>query len=359
MPLQKNSPCKVNLLLNIIGKRADGFHELETVMQPVNFYDELEFQRGGNSIQLSCSEKDLPVDSRNLVYRAAAGFLAAAKISDGVKIRLEKKIPLAAGLGGGSGNAATTLLALNELFGRPLAAEKLSEIAAALGSDIPFFLQNKPALATGRGEKIQPLENFPALNGRAFLLIHPGFGISTPWAYQNLARFPAALNGKAGRAQKLISRSFRPMICPPPLTAFTIRSRRRRWTNFPSCRSTRNFSAPTARWPRSCPAAARRPLPSRKMRTPPGRSWKSSNQSSGQMAGRRSFQFRSRRRESAHFKYLSRLTSAAIFESRERKFQQFLRRRDLERQRKNSINQPGSDGRDEHRAEFQDERFVA
>jgi 4-diphosphocytidyl-2-C-methyl-D-erythritol kinase len=205
MRLEKKSPCKVNLLLNILGKRADGFHELETVMQPVNFCDELAFERGGNGVRLSCSEKNLPTDSKNLVFRAAADFLAAAKISDGVKIHLEKKIPLAAGLGGGSGNAATTLLALNELFGSPLAMEKISELAAALGSDIPFFLQIKPALATGRGEKIQPLENFPALHGKAFLLIHPGFGISTPWAYQNLARFPKALNGEKGRAQKLIS----------------------------------------------------------------------------------------------------------------------------------------------------------
>ncbi len=204
--LHKKSPCKVNLLLNILGRRADGFHELETVMQPVNFCDELVFERGENKIQLSCSEKSLPVDSRNLVFRAAANFLAAAKISDGVKIHLEKKIPLAAGLGGGSGNAATTLLALNELFDKPLVTEQLFEIAAALGSDIPFFLQDKPALATGRGEKIQALENFPALNGKAFLLIHPGFGISTPWAYQNLARFPNALNGKAGRAKDLISK---------------------------------------------------------------------------------------------------------------------------------------------------------
>jgi 4-diphosphocytidyl-2-C-methyl-D-erythritol kinase len=132
--------------------------------------------------------------------------LQTAKIADGVRIHLEKKIPLAAGLGGGSGNAATTLLALNELFGQPLASEKLHELATALGSDAPFFLQNKPALATGRGEKIQPLDFFPALRGRAFLLIHPGFGISTPWAYQNLARFPKALNGKQGRAQELISK---------------------------------------------------------------------------------------------------------------------------------------------------------
>ncbi len=205
MRLEKKSPCKVNLLLNILGKRADGFHELETVMQPVSFHDELVFERGGNAIHLTCNEPALPVDSRNLVHRAATAFLAAARISDGVKIRLEKKIPLAAGLGGGSGNAATTLLALNELFDRPLTGAKLRELAAALGSDVNFFLQDKPALATGRGEKIRPLEPFPALRGRAFLLIHPGFGISTPWAYQNLARFPEALNGRAGRAGKLIS----------------------------------------------------------------------------------------------------------------------------------------------------------
>ena len=131
----------------------------------------------------------LPTDGQNLVHRAATAFLQAAKITGGVRIHLEKKIPLAAGLGGGSGNAATTLLALNELFDQPLAPEKLHELAAALGSDVPFFLQNRPALATGRGEKIQPLEDFPALRGKAFLLIHPGFGILTAWAYQALARF--------------------------------------------------------------------------------------------------------------------------------------------------------------------------
>jgi 4-diphosphocytidyl-2-C-methyl-D-erythritol kinase len=205
MRLAKSSPCKVNLILNILGKRADGFHELETVLQPVNFCDELFFERGGKTIELSCSEKSLPTDSKNLVYRAAASFLAAAKISDGVKIHLEKKIPLAAGLGGGSGNAAVTLLGLNELFDSPLSIKKLHELAATLGSDINFFLQNQPALATGRGEKVESLEIFPALCGKAFFLVQPGFGISTPWSYQNLARFPSALNGVKGRAQKLIS----------------------------------------------------------------------------------------------------------------------------------------------------------
>lgn len=204
MSIHLKSPCKVNLLLNILGKRADGFHELETVMQPVNFCDELFFERGGTEVELSCSEMSLPTDSQNLVHRAATAFLAAANLGDGVKIHLEKKIPLAAGLGGGSGNAATTLLGLNQLFGLPLSAARLGGLAADLGSDINFFLQDKPALATGRGERVESLEYFPALRGKAFFLVHPGFGISTPWAYQNLARFPQALNGQEGRARVLI-----------------------------------------------------------------------------------------------------------------------------------------------------------
>jgi 4-diphosphocytidyl-2-C-methyl-D-erythritol kinase len=205
MSLRLKSPCKVNLLLNILGKRPDGFHELETIMQPVNFCDDLAFERGGQGLQLTCSDPGLPVDSSNLVHRAAVAFLTAAKISDGVKIHLEKRIPMAAGLGGGSGNAATTLRGLNELFGSPLGTAKLGELAAALGSDINFFLQDKPALATGRGENVESLEPFPALSGKAFFLFHPGFGISTPWAYQNLARFPAALNGQNGRARALVA----------------------------------------------------------------------------------------------------------------------------------------------------------
>ena len=203
--LEKDSPCKVNLLLNILGKRPDGFHELETVMYPISIFDRLSFSRGNHGIELSCSDPALPTDSRNLVYRAAEAFFRIAGIKDGVGIYLEKKIPLAAGLGGGSGNAAVTLLGLNELFDEPLGEEQVQEIAASIGSDVPFFLQKKPALAIGRGEKIQPLDRFPAIQGAAFLLVHPGFGISTAWAYQQLASFPTALNGQSGRAQKLIS----------------------------------------------------------------------------------------------------------------------------------------------------------
>ena len=205
MTLERPSGCKVNLLLNVLGKRADGFHELESVMHPINLFDRLGFARATQGIQLTCSEPGLPADSQNLVHRAAALFLETAKIKDGVSLHLEKKIPVAAGLGGGSSNAAATLLGLNELFGQPLAEEQLQAVAALLGSDVPFFLQNNPAVATGRGEQIQPLAFFPALAGAAFLLIYPGFGIATAWAYQRLARFPPALSGRPGRARKLVA----------------------------------------------------------------------------------------------------------------------------------------------------------
>jgi len=204
VPLTRHSPCKVNLLLNILGQRDDGFHELETVLQPIGLFDLLHFERRTSGVALTCNNPDLPVDSRNLVHRAATAFFGAAEINEGVSIHLEKNVPLASGLGGGSGNAANTLLGLNDLFGRPLAQDRLGEIAASLGSDVPFFLQEKPALATGRGEIIAPIDPFPSLRGALMLLIHPGFGISTAWAYRQLAKHPAALNGRAGRAQNLI-----------------------------------------------------------------------------------------------------------------------------------------------------------
>jgi 4-diphosphocytidyl-2-C-methyl-D-erythritol kinase len=204
MTLVRPSPCKVNLLLNVLGKRPDGFHELETVLQPLAICDELHFEPTGGNLMVTCSEPTLPAGPDNLVHRAATAFFTASGIQGGVRIHLTKRIPLAAGLGGGSGNAANTLAGLNELFGLPLGQAKLGELAATLGSDVPFFLQDGPALATGRGEKIQPLPRFTALRGAAMLLIHPGFGIATPWAYQHLARFPQALNGQRGRAAELV-----------------------------------------------------------------------------------------------------------------------------------------------------------
>jgi 4-diphosphocytidyl-2-C-methyl-D-erythritol kinase len=117
---------------------------------------------------------------------------------------LEKRIPMAAGLGGGSSDAAATLEGLNELFGQALGPADLHQLAAALGSDVPFFLQPCPALATGRGERVVSLEPFPALTEAALVLVYPGFGIPTAWTYQQLSRFPQIAAGRAGRAQQLI-----------------------------------------------------------------------------------------------------------------------------------------------------------
>ncbi len=205
MNLEKRSCCKVNLLLNILGQNPDGYHELETVLQPVALYDKLTFQSAAAGVELSCDHPELPCDSSNLVHRAAASFLQKAAVTGGVRIHLEKRIPMAAGLGGGSGNAAATLVGLNELFGNPLDREQVAALAAALGSDVPFFLQSRPALATGRGEKIALLERVPALEGCCFLLVNPGFGISTAWAYQQLSRFPSLLHGRPGRAAGLVA----------------------------------------------------------------------------------------------------------------------------------------------------------
>jgi len=174
-------------------------------MHPVQLCDRIVFSKAAEGIELTCNLTGLPLDSGNLVYRAAEAVRRAAGVEEGVKIHLEKSIPLAAGLGGGSGNAAVTLRAVNELFGGVLPEQKLLGLAAELGSDVPFFLQLRPAMATGRGEQVESLEAFEALKGAWFLLIHPGFGVSTAWAYRNLARFPKSLNGEAGRARRLVA----------------------------------------------------------------------------------------------------------------------------------------------------------
>jgi 4-diphosphocytidyl-2-C-methyl-D-erythritol kinase len=201
---QRLSPCKINLLLNILGRRPDGFHELETVLQPVPIHDELQFERAQGGLELTCNDPRLPVDGRNLVHRAASAFLSEAGLGEGVRMHLEKRIPMEAGLGGGSGNAASTLLGLNELWDHPLKFHQLRRLAASLGSDVVFFLEDRPALALGRGESVEWQDPFVLLRGCGLLLVHPGFGVSTPWAYRELARFPKALEGNPGRGRKLM-----------------------------------------------------------------------------------------------------------------------------------------------------------
>ncbi len=199
MSLVLRTPCKINLLLNILNRREDGFHELETIIQPVPLYDELRIEKSGNGIELTCSDARIPVGEGNLVYRAAAAYLEAIE-HGGVRIHLQKNLPIAAGIGAGSGNAAFTLRGLNELFDYPLDEEQLQTMAAALGSDVPFYLQDGPALASGRGELVASVEPFPVLTGKGLLLIYPGFGVSTQWAYQALGGMPEAC-GESGQME--------------------------------------------------------------------------------------------------------------------------------------------------------------
>jgi 4-diphosphocytidyl-2-C-methyl-D-erythritol kinase len=174
--LALSSPIKVNLYLRIVGRRPDGYHDLETVMLPLDFGDTLAFRPQPAGITLSCDQPALPTDGRNLVVRAA-NLLAADR---GAHITLTKRAPLAAGVGGGSSNAATTLLGLNRLWELNLPASRLGELAARLGSDINFFLQPGAAICRGRGERVEPI---PCRLSAAVLLVNPGFGIPTPWAY--------------------------------------------------------------------------------------------------------------------------------------------------------------------------------
>ena len=203
MKLSRKSHCKINLLLNVVGQRADGFHELEMLMLPVPIFDRLDFELLGHGIELTCNQPGIPTDSSNLVCQAAESFAAKAGVTGGVRVHLEKSIPAEGGLGGGSSNAAATLLALNKLHDQPLGQATLHELAAELGSDVPFFMQSQAAVAKGRGEIIEPVAPLEALDGKSLLLVRPGFGVPTPWAYQGLAKFPGAKNRPLGQADEL------------------------------------------------------------------------------------------------------------------------------------------------------------
>ena len=169
---------KVNLALEVLGKRADGYHELATVMQTVDLADRLVLE-DADELALTSSSPDVPADARNLALRAAAALREAAKVDRGVRIRLDKRIPVAAGLGGGSTDAAATLLGLNRLWGLRWTRARLADIAVTLGMDVPFFLEGGVALATGRGEKLSALGGGPL----ALVLVNPGTALSTATVY--------------------------------------------------------------------------------------------------------------------------------------------------------------------------------
>jgi len=176
------SPAKINILLKITGKRTDEYHEIVTIFQKVDLFDKLTFEATNDGkIELSCNDSDIPTDSKNLVVRAAIALQDFTNKSLGANINLEKKIPVAAGLGGGSSNAATTLVALNNLWDINAPTATLAKLAVNLGADIPFFLSGPAALAEGIGESLTPIQPEASV---PLLLINPGFGLSAADAYR-------------------------------------------------------------------------------------------------------------------------------------------------------------------------------
>jgi 4-diphosphocytidyl-2-C-methyl-D-erythritol kinase len=180
------APAKINVILRILDRRTDGFHNLWSIMQTVALEDEVQISLRADreGIRLRCDAMDLAADQSNLVYRAAAEVLARAQRSIGLDIELRKRIPMGAGLGGGSSDAAATIIGLNQLLQLKWSPAEMADAGQLLGSDVPFFLFAPSACVAGRGETVRPV----AVEGiRWVVLVNPGFGVNTKWAYQELA----------------------------------------------------------------------------------------------------------------------------------------------------------------------------
>ena len=180
-------PAKLNLFLEVLGRRPDGYHEIETVMQAVTLYDEIELSaRADGQIVLKCSDPDLPAGPGNLAWMAADVLRRAVGLEAGVSIALEKRIPHGAGLGGGSSDAAGVLAGLNELFDLALSRERLAALAGELGSDVPFFLKGGTALCRGRGEDVRSV---PAARPADYVICCPARKLGTAEVYANVDKF--------------------------------------------------------------------------------------------------------------------------------------------------------------------------
>ena len=187
-PLTLYAPAKVNLTLTVGDRRPDGYHDVSTVMQAVGLYDTLILTHGGAGLTLTCTDPAVPSDATNLVLRAAGRFFEETKLPvPDLHLHLRKRIPSQAGLGGGSSDAASTLLALRTLYAPSLPDVQLEHMAAALGSDVPFFIRGGTALARGRGEHLTPM---PRLRDGWFVIVKPPEGFSTPAMYRRLDDLP-------------------------------------------------------------------------------------------------------------------------------------------------------------------------
>jgi 4-diphosphocytidyl-2-C-methyl-D-erythritol kinase len=178
------APAKLNIRLKVTGRRADGYHELVSIMVPVGLFDhiELEFIRL-RRIMLSCQGFSVPNNKENLVYRAASVFFSKTGTPRGISIKLTKNIPVSAGLGGGSSDAAFILKGLNETASNPLKPQALADLAVGLGADVPFFLLNRPCIVRGIGDILEPIEKWPKF---WYVIVKPGHDVSTAWVYGNL-----------------------------------------------------------------------------------------------------------------------------------------------------------------------------
>lgn len=182
MELTLISPAKINLFLKVLGKRADGFHELSSLFQTVDLCDKLTFQTHHED-SLTCTDSSIPTDNTNLVSKAVILFRKKTGLNALFKIHIEKNIPSQAGLGGGSSNAATTLWALNEMTGKKVTTENLQIWSAEIGSDIPFFFSSGTAYCQGRGEKVTSIS---AMKSKKLWIVKPQMGLSTPLVYKTL-----------------------------------------------------------------------------------------------------------------------------------------------------------------------------
>lgn len=183
--LYEGAFAKLNLTLDVLGKREDGYHDLQSVMQTISVRDDIEIDVGtGKPWKLLCSEEGIPTDERNLAWKAAEVYCDAMKKDpNGLEIRITKRIPSGAGMGGGSADAAAVLRALNRHYGSPLSLFALAELGAQVGSDVPFCTICGTAMVEGRGERVRKLPDLPDC---IFVIVKPDFSVSTPELYQKI-----------------------------------------------------------------------------------------------------------------------------------------------------------------------------
>ncbi len=233
--LYEGAFAKINLTLDVLGKREDGYHDLKSVMQTISLRDDIEIDIGtGKPWELHCDQEDIPADETNLAWKAAKVYLDTMGYDpDGLTVRITKRIPSQAGLGGGSADAAAVLRALNRHYGEPLSIFALAELGASVGSDVPFCTVCGTAMVEGRGERLRKLPDMPDC---VFVICKPEFSVSTPELYQkidecaiaqrpdNKAMESALLAGDLGKVAQNVWNVFDPVVTADHLELNYIKS---------------------------------------------------------------------------------------------------------------------------------------